>query len=196
VCFGFSIHIYCVVGTSTSIWPALVHLVTWHCHVVLVVLGHSMVGWSTRVRRLGLSVLVVVAASDMGPRCHWREGGVRRSLLLVPFMGGVLSWSHHHLVTWCCPAVVVAWSSSVVVVVVVSHHCREVFTLPGLIHMESNSIPHGFHWIPYGIWAYPPWIPWNKSICIPWNKSIWILLKFHMENTIIFVVKNSVKYEN
>jgi len=42
--------------------------------------------------------------------------------------------------------------------------------------------------IPYGIWAYPHWIPWNKSI--------WILLKFHMENTMIFVVKDSVKYEN
>jgi hypothetical protein len=27
--------------------------------------------------------------------------------------------------------------------------------------MESNSIPHGFHWIPYGMGAYPPWIPWN-----------------------------------
>jgi len=54
--------------------------------------------------------------------------------------------------------------------------------------MESNSIPHGFHWIPYGTWAYPP--------CIPWNKSIWIPLKFHMENTMIFAVKNSVKYEN
>jgi len=43
-------------------------------------------------------------------------------------------------------------------------------------------------WNDHGIWAYPPWIPWNKSI--------WILLKFHMENTMIFVVKNSVKYEN
>jgi len=42
--------------------------------------------------------------------------------------------------------------------------------------------------IPYGIQLYSTWIPWNKSI--------WIPLKFHMENTMIFVVKNSVKYEN
>jgi len=35
----------------TSIWPALIHLVTWRCCVVLVVLGHSMVGWLTRVRQ-------------------------------------------------------------------------------------------------------------------------------------------------
>ena len=55
-----------------SIWPVLIHLVMWHCRVVLVVLGHSMVGWLTRVRRLGLLVLVVIAASDVGPRCHWR----------------------------------------------------------------------------------------------------------------------------
>ena len=41
----------------TSIWLALIHLVTWCCRVVLVVLGHSVVGWSMRVRRLGLSVL-------------------------------------------------------------------------------------------------------------------------------------------
>jgi len=55
----------------------------------------------------------------------------------------------------------------------------------------TSWIPCGMimEWlIPYGIWAYPPWIPWNKSI--------WIPLKFHMENTMIFVVKNSVKYEN
>jgi len=89
-------------------------------------------------------------------------------------------------------------------------HLREVFTLPGLIHMESmesllaeasiycsmdimdsmwNDHRMVMEWlIPYGIWAYPLWIPWNKSI--------WILLKFHMENTMIFVAKNSVKYEN
>jgi len=77
----------------------------------------------------------------------------------------------------------------------------EVFTLPRLIHVESmESIMaessanllfhghHGFHmegswnghgmvnsiWIPlipYGIWAYPPWIPWNKSRWIPWNST-------------------------
>ena len=35
----------------------------------------------------------------------------------------------------------------------------------------------------------------DKSIWIPWKKSIWIPLKFHMENTIIFVVKNSVGFE-
>ena len=55
----------------TSIWLALVHLVTWCGHMVLVVLGHSVVGWLTRVRHLGLSVLVVIVASDMGPRCRW-----------------------------------------------------------------------------------------------------------------------------
>jgi len=33
--------------------------------------------------------------------------------------------------------------------------------------MDSTWIPL----IPYGIWAYPPWIPWNKSIWIPWNSA-------------------------
>jgi len=74
----------------------------------------------------------------------------------------------------------------------------EIFTFPRLFHMESmESIrysmwnDHGMvmEWlIPYGIQLYSTWIPWNKSI--------WIPLKFHMENTTIFVVKNSVKYEN
>ena len=32
----------------------------------------------------------------------------------------------------------------------------------GQFHMEFITIPHGFHWIPYGIWAYPPWIPWTS----------------------------------
>ena len=27
---------------------------------------------------------------------------------------------------------------------------------------ESNTIPSGFHWIPYGMQAYPPWTPWNN----------------------------------
>jgi len=36
-------------------------------------------------------LLVVVAASDMGPRCRWQGGGVGHSSLLVLFMGGVLS---------------------------------------------------------------------------------------------------------
>ena len=27
---------------------------------------------------------------------------------------------------------------------------------------ESNTIPSGFHWIPYGMQAYPPWPPWNN----------------------------------
>jgi len=47
------------------------------------------------------------------------------------------------------------------------------------------GIQHHSLWIPLdSIWngAYPAWTPWNK--------------KFHMENTMIFVVKNSVKYEN
>jgi len=75
--------------------------------------------------------------------------------------------------------------------------------------MDSMWNDHGMvmEWlIPYGIQLYSTWIPldsiWNlgistlDSIWIPWNKSIWIPLKFHMENTTIFVVKNSVKYEN
>ena len=60
-------HCRCVM----SIWLALIHLVTWCCCVVLVVLGHSVVGWSMRVRCLGLWVLVVVVASDVGPWCRW-----------------------------------------------------------------------------------------------------------------------------
>ena len=28
--------------------------------------------------------------------------------------------------------------------------------------MDSIAIPLGFHWIPYGIQAYPPWIPWTS----------------------------------
>ena len=45
-------------------------------------------------------LLVVVAASDMAPRCHWRGGGVGHSLPLVPFVGGVLS-------SCCCCGMVV-----------------------------------------------------------------------------------------
>jgi len=30
--------------------------------------------------------------------------------------------------------------------------------------MESNTVPYGFHWIPYGMEAYPPWIPWNTHM--------------------------------
>jgi len=69
-----------------SIWPALVHLVMWRCRVVLVVLGHSVVGWLTRVRRLGLSVLVVIVASDVAlPCCRW-------SFLLWIAVGGGRCW--------------------------------------------------------------------------------------------------------
>ena len=32
----------------------------------------------------------------------------------------------------------------------------------GLFHMESITMPSGFHWISYGMWAYPPWIPWTS----------------------------------
>ena len=32
----------------------------------------------------------------------------------------------------------------------------------GQLHMESSAVPPGFHWIPYGIYAYPPWIPWTS----------------------------------
>jgi len=77
---------------------------------------------------------VVVAASDVGPWCHWRGGGVGHSLPLVPFVGGVLLWSCGRLVVWCCPAVVVAWSSSVVVVAAdVVFLCRSdgVLACPG-----------------------------------------------------------------
>jgi len=44
-------------------------------------------------------------------------------------------------------------------------------------HMEGSWNGHGMVnsiWIPlipYGIWAYPPWIPWNKSRWIPWNSA-------------------------
>jgi len=36
-------------------------------------------------------LLVVVAASDVAPRCRWQGGGVGCSLPLVPLVGGVLS---------------------------------------------------------------------------------------------------------
>ena len=65
----------------------------------------------------------------------------------------------------------------------------------------TSWIPCGMimEWlIPYGIQLYSTWIPldsiWNLGIST--LDSIWIPLKFHMENTMIFVVKNSVKYEN
>jgi len=67
--------------------------------------------------------------------------------------------------------------------------------------MDSMWNDHGMvmEWlIPYGIQLYSTWIPldsiWNLGIST--LDSIWIPLKFHMENTTIFVVKNSVKYEN
>jgi len=62
------------------------------------------------------------------------------------------------------------------------HHGFHVeWSLNDQFHMEWGHIHLGFH---------------GKSRWIPWNNSIWIPLKFHMENTMIFVVKNSVKYEN
>ena len=61
--------------------------------------------------------------------CRWQGGGVGCLSPLVPFLGGVLSWSRHHLITWCHPAIVVAWSLSVVVVVVVSHCCSQLWLL-------------------------------------------------------------------
>jgi len=65
-------------------------------------------------------------------------------------------------------------------------------SLWGLYLAQVN--PYGIHGITVG-WGLSQFIvPWTSWI--PWNKSIWILLKFHMENTTIFVVKNSVKYEN
>jgi len=65
-------------------------------------------------------------------------------------------------------------------------------------HGMINSIwnPTPFHMYSTGFHGKSRWIPWNNSRWIPWNNSIWIPLKFHMENTMIFVVKNSVKYEN
>jgi len=49
-------------------------------------------------------LLVVVAASDVAPRCHWQGGGVGRSSPLVPLVGGVLSSCH------CCGMVIVCCS--------------------------------------------------------------------------------------
>jgi len=92
----------CCCHCVTSIWPALVHLVTWRCCVVLVVLGHSVVGWLTRVRHLGLSVLVVIVASDMGPQCRWL-GGCR-----LPLTCQLLTWHSCivRMVYWCVQVVV------------------------------------------------------------------------------------------
>ena len=62
-----------------SIWPALVHLVMWCGHVVLVVLGHSVVGWSMRVCCLGLLVLVARGCRDcnQGTRVKFFVNGLK-----------------------------------------------------------------------------------------------------------------------
>ena len=103
-------------------WPVLV----FRCHVTVSDVAPGFpVSKVSGGRGVFTHLLVVVAASDVGAHhMSLARGGVGCSLLLVPFMGGVLPWLHHHLVAWCRPAVVVAWSSSVVVMVVVSHHCR------------------------------------------------------------------------
>ncbi|KIJ91487.1 hypothetical protein K443DRAFT_40279, partial [Laccaria amethystina LaAM-08-1] len=33
--------------------------------------------------------------------------------------------------------------------------------IPSGMMMEWSWNSHGFDWIPYGMGAYPPWIPWN-----------------------------------
>jgi len=93
-------------------------------------------------------LLVVIAASDMGPQCRWQGGGVGCLSPLVPFVGGVLSWSHHRLLAWCHPAIVVAWSSSVVVMVVVSHHCCRLAADMAFLHRSDGVLacPGGCWW--------------------------------------------------
>jgi len=78
-------------------------------------------------------------------------------------------------------------------VVVVGTH--SVFVML-VYHLQVHTAVHGGGRRSLPSVGYSVWNPWNPSGIIPWNKSIWIPLKFHMENTTIFVVKNSVKYEN
>ena len=68
-----------------SIWPALVHLVMWHCCVVLVVLGHSMVGWLTRLHRLGLVFKSPVKSGFLTPKGATVD---RNQSKLLPLLGG------------------------------------------------------------------------------------------------------------
>jgi len=79
-------------------WPVSVFC----CHVAVSDVAPGFpVSKESGGRGVCTHLLVVIAASDVAPRCHWRGGGVGRSSLLVLLVGGVLSSCH------CCGMVVV-----------------------------------------------------------------------------------------
>jgi len=76
-------------------WPVSV----FRCHVTVSDMAPGFpVSKESGGRGVFTHLLVVIAASDMAPRCRWRGGGVGRS---SPLVGGVLSSCH------CCGMVVI-----------------------------------------------------------------------------------------
>jgi len=87
---------------------------------------------------------------------------------LVPFMGGVLSWSCHGLVAWCRPAIVV-------VVVVVSHCCSQSWLLMWhscvirMVYQHVQVVVGGGQWCGNDGWAL--WVG-IVSGCRGW--ALWV----------------------
>jgi len=68
-----------------------------HCHVAVSDVAPGFpVSKESGGRGVFTQLLVVVAASDVAPQCHWQGGGVGCSSPLVLLVGGVLSSCH------CC----------------------------------------------------------------------------------------------
>jgi len=79
-------------------WPVSV----FRCHVAVSDVAPGFpVSKESGGRGVFTHLLVVVAASDVAPRCRWRGGGVGCSSPLVPLVGGVLSSCR------CCGMVIV-----------------------------------------------------------------------------------------
>ena len=75
-------------GGGSLLWPVSVFC----CHVADSDMAPGFpVSKESGGRGVFTHLLVIVGASDVGPWCHWRGGGVGHSSPLVPFVGGVLS---------------------------------------------------------------------------------------------------------
>jgi len=106
-----------------------------HCHIAVSNVAPGFpVSKESGGRGVFTHLLVVVAASDVAPRCHWRGGGVAHSSPLVPFVGGVLlSCRCCGMVIVCCGCGCGESSLSLVVAADVAflHHSDGVLACPG-----------------------------------------------------------------
>jgi len=87
-------------GGGGLLWLVLV----FRCHITVSDVAPGFpVSKESGGRGVFTHLLVVVAASDVAPQCHWQGGGVGRLSPLVLFMGGVLSSCHCcGMVDICC----------------------------------------------------------------------------------------------